>query len=144
MPNSKYTLNYTGEQVAEAIAKATSLEAKKLETTTITGVSGSTTASKATAGTAVNVATTDTAVTVATGLSDTAYSAEYDEEEECLNLTAVTVTTTKITPAKSNGTITPYTFNDVTVPKAATSTTVATGQTSTTGTGDAIVSGDTL
>jgi hypothetical protein len=145
MPGPKYTLNRTGEEVAEAIEKAIALEAKKLETTTITGVSGSTTASLAKKGTAVNVATTGTPVTVATGLNGTAYSASYDEEEECLNFSAVGVTTATITPATANGTITPYTFTEVTVPKAATSaTTVATGQTSTSGTGDAIVSGDTI
>lgn len=122
MPDPKYTLNYTGTEVAEAIGKAISLTS-----TTITGVSGSTTASKATAGTAKDVATVDTAQTVATGLSDTAYTADYDEANECLSFSAISVETTTIIPAKANGTITPYTFEDVTVPKAATAQTVATG-----------------
>ena len=49
--------------------------------------------------------------------------------------------TQKITPAVSNGTITPYTFSDVTVPTAASSaTTVATGKVATTDTnGDTVV-----
>lgn len=49
--------------------------------------------------------------------------------------------TQKITPAVSNGTITPYTFTNVTVPKAASSaTTVATGKVATTDTnGDTVV-----
>lgn len=48
--------------------------------------------------------------------------------------------TQKLTPATSNGTITPYTFTDVSVPKAvANPITVATGEVSTTGAGASIV-----
>ena len=48
---------------------------------------------------------------------------------ETLSFTFKPINTTSVTPAVSNGTITPYTFADVTVPKAAaTATTVATGQ----------------
>lgn len=144
----------------------------------ILGIDGETTASKAKAGTAVSVATTDTAKTVATltnanlvvgnanvgasatvatgvkshtvsnSVSQNAYNADYVEADECLVLTPATVTvtstpsltlnttsvtsaasastklssaigTTSVTPAKANGTITPYTFSDVTVPVAA-------------------------
>lgn len=50
--------------------------------------------------------------------------------------------TQTIIPAVANGTITPYTFTDVTVPKAATSaTTVATGSVSVGGAGAAIMTG---
>lgn len=44
-------------------------------------------------------------------------------------------------PAKANGTITPYSFSNVTVPKAATATTVATGQISAGGGGDTVATG---
>lgn len=159
-------------------------------TGSITGVSGSTTASKATAGTAVSVAKVGTAVTlatrassqttvgnanvgtavdVATGLtggavtagskgSAASWSASVSEGVLSFSFTpntpttptAVTLptaTTTSITPAAAsttkiygvggtksvipavdNGTITPYTFADVTVPTAAAeATTVVTG-----------------
>ena len=47
-----------------------------------------------------------------------------------------------MTAATSNGTITPYTFSDVTVPvKAASATTVATGEVSATGGGDSVLVG---
>lgn len=145
----------------------------------ITGVDGSTTASKATAGTAVPVAKVGTAVTVAkrdttaktignanvgtaktvaTGLKSAtaavsnynAYTASYDAAEECLSLSAATLTVTptvtlnttsitpaeassstiygcsssdaSVTPAVSNGEIIPWSFTDVTVPVAASAT----------------------
>ena len=131
----------------------------------ITGVSGSTTASKATAGTAKDVAKAGTAITVAkrdttaktignanvgaevsyaTGVvssataTTTAMKADYDATTECLTFTVGTVTPTvtlatskltpattstttiygcsstdaSVTPAVSNGTITPYTFEN--------------------------------
>jgi hypothetical protein len=96
-----------------------------------------------------------------------AYTASY--ADECLTLSALTPATTgvyeatdadenrvaigcanatgvDITPAKSNGSITPYTFTDVTVPiKATSATTVATGSltTATTGgnVGDEMITG---
>lgn len=49
--------------------------------------------------------------------------------------------TKKIVPAVANGTITPYTFSNVTVPKAATAITVATGSVSVGGAGAAIMTG---
>jgi hypothetical protein len=49
--------------------------------------------------------------------------------------------TQTIIPAVANGTITPYTFTDVTVPKAATAITVATGSVSVGGAGAAIMTG---
>lgn len=50
--------------------------------------------------------------------------------------------TQTIVPAVSNGTITPYTFADVTAAKVAdAATTVATGKVATTGTGDALLTG---
>lgn len=85
-------------------------------------------------------------VTVATSLSEFTgtksaklpYDADYNEAEECLTLSplklnttsikpaassstklSTAVGTTSVTPAKANGTITPYTFTDVTVPVAA-------------------------
>ena len=112
MPGPKYTLQHTGAEVAEAIEKAISLD--------------TTTASKATKGSAINVATTGTAKDVATSVKTAtattdAYTATYNETDECLVLSAATVTpsvtlnTTSVTPAVANGTITPYSFEDVTV-----------------------------
>ena len=95
-------------------------------TGSVTGVqSTTTTASKATAGTAVAVATTDTAKTVVTGLDD---SVKASVSGEVLTLEVAVADTTSITPAKSNGTITPYTFTNVTVPiKATSASTFVTG-----------------
>lgn len=49
--------------------------------------------------------------------------------------------TQTITPAVANGTITPYTFTNVTVPKAASAVTVATGSVSVGGTGASVMTG---
>lgn len=204
MPGPKYTLQRTGAEVAEAIEKALSLEnttitgvsgsvtaskatagnaisvatagtavtvAKKAASATtvgnadvgteisITGVSGSVTASKAKAGTAIPVATTGTAKDVVTGLNTSAtkvdvnhdaYTASYEAETECLILAAADITatptikfnTTSVTPAVSSGTITPYTFDDVTVPQAAASATkftpATTSKTTIYGVGDTV------
>ena len=137
-------------------------------TDSITGVSGSTTASKATAGTAVAVAKAGTAVSIPNVTGNTsvtaskvksagsagskgtaaAWSASVSDGVLSFSFTANTPTTPatiptfdsvtasnttlgnaiSVTPAVSNGDITPYTFADVTVPKAATTaTTVVTG-----------------
>ena len=113
-------------------------------TGSVTGVSGSTTASKATAGTAIAVAKVGTSTTVATGLqggsvtagSKASWSASVTDGVLSFSFTQNTPTavtlptakTTSITPAVSGGNITPYTFADVTVPKAASAaTTVVTG-----------------
>jgi hypothetical protein len=123
----------------------------KLVTSTVTGVqSSTTTASKATAGTAVNVATTDTAKTVATGSLGTETSTRTADSpmwgatvsNETLSFTFKPMSTTSVTPAKSNGTITPYTFADVTVPiKATSATTVATGSLNASGGGASVMTG---
>jgi hypothetical protein len=100
------------------------------------------------------------ATTVMTGLGGTAYSATYSADDECLTLSALIPTTkgiyeatasettiygcgdnTSVTPAVANGSITPYTFADVTVPIKATATTVATGALAATGTGGAVLTG---
>ena len=92
-------------------------------------------------------------VTVATSFKDftgtktkkLAYDAEYDSATECLTLSpldlnttnikpaassstklSTAVGTTSVIPAKANGTITPYTFADVTVPVAAAAATAFT------------------
>ena len=122
----------------------------KLSTTTVTGVSGSTTASKATAGTAVAVAKAGTAATVASGNLGTETSTQGANTpmwgatvtNETLSFTFKPLSTTSVTPAVSNGSITPYTFADVTVPKAATSaTTVATGSLAANGGGASVMTG---
>ena len=138
-------------------------------TGSVTGVSGSTTASKATAGTAISVAKTGTAVSIpnvtgntsvtaskvktagSAGTKGTAASWSASVSEDgvlSFSFTANTPTTPStiptfesvtasnttlgtaisVTPAVSAGSITPYTFSDVTVPvAAAASTTVVTG-----------------
>lgn len=137
-------------------------------TGSITGVSGSTTASKASAGTAVAVAKAGTAVSIPNVTGNTSvtaskvksagsagskgsaasWSASVSDGVLSFSFTANTPTTPatiptfesvtasnttlgtaiSVTPAVSNGNITPYTFTDVTVPKAATAaTTVVTG-----------------
>ena len=122
----------------------------KLSTTTVTGVSGSTTASKATAGTAVAVAKAGTAATVASGNLGTETSTQGANTpmwgatvtNETLSFTFKPLSTTSVTPAVSNGSITPYTFTDVTVPKAASSaTTVATGGVAANGAGASVMTG---
>ena len=122
----------------------------KLSTTTVTGVSGSTTASKATAGTAVAVAKAGTAATVASGSLGTETATRTANtpmwgatvSNEVLSFTFKPLSTTSVTPAVSNGSITPYTFADVTVPKAASSaTTVATGSLAANATGATVMTG---
>lgn len=122
----------------------------KLSTTTVTGVSGSTTASKATAGTAVAVAKAGTAATVASGNLGTETSTRTANTpmwgatvtNETLSFTFKPLSTTSVTPAVSNGSITPYTFADVTVPKAASSaTTVATGSLAANASGASVMTG---
>ena len=189
-PNTtKLSVSSTGGSTETVVTGYSNTTSSKLATTSITGVSGSVTASKATEGTAKDIAKAGTAVTVATkastattvgnankattattvltGVSVTndknAYHASYNSTDECLELSAVTLTVTPTTkgiyeavaseteifgcgtdttvvPAVSNGTITPYTFSNVTVPVAATTaTTVATGKLSATATGDSLL-----
>ena len=126
-------------------------------TASVTGVSGSTTASKATAGTAVAVAKAGTAVsipnvtgnttvtaskvtkkTVVTGASvtDGVLTISFGDSVTATDVTATNTTlgsAISVTPAVSNGSITPYSFSDVTVPKAASAaSTFLTGVTPTT------------
>ena len=139
-----------GDASTDTFVKSYPGATSKLATTTVTGVSGSTTASKATAGTAVAVATTDTAKTVATGSLGTETNTRGADtpmwgatvSDEVLSFTFKPISTTSVTPAKSNGSITPYSFTDVTVPTAASSaTTVATGSLSSTGSGGTVMTG---
>lgn len=58
-----------------------------------------------------------------------------------VDVTSATESTKTLTPAASNGTITPWTFKDVTVPTAATAITVATGRLAVDGSGDAVLTG---
>lgn len=101
--------------------------------TTVTGVSGSTTASKATAGTArkignANVGTAVACDDITSWSAGTMTSVSMAVNGNTLELSytngtapALAYTARSITPATtSSDTITPYTFADVTVPKAAT------------------------
>ena len=159
MPKTSSTTKYLTKDTAltglgtastDTFVKSYPGATSKMNTTTVTGVSGSTTASKATAGTAKNVATTGTAVTCATGVLGTETSTQgantpmwgASVSNETLSFTFKPISTTSVTPAVSNGTITPYTFADVTVPKAAaTATTVATGALSANGGGASVMTG---
>lgn len=121
----------------DAGTSAISVDVSDLATTNIIGVgSTTTTASKATAGTAVDVAkAAASTTTVASGsLEDPASGqigallASATVSGETLTLGSKNLATTTITEAESNGTITPYTFADVTVPvKDASATAVVTG-----------------
>lgn len=140
-----------GDADTDTFVKSYPGATSKLATTTVIGVgSTTTTASKATAGTAVAVATTDTAATVADGALGTETSTRGDNTpmwgasvtNETLSFTFKPLSTTSVTPAKSNGTITPYTFADVTVPiKDTNSTTVATGSLASDGAGGTVMTG---
>lgn len=152
-------------------------------TGSVTGVSGSTQASKATAGTAIAVAKAGTAKSIpnvtgntgvtASKMSTTEYVVKPVVADGVLSFTAGTATDVNATnttlgtaisiiPAVSNGTITPYTFADVTVPVAAaaastfvtgittgtesvatkgTAVTVATGSLASTGSGSSVMTG---
>ena len=124
--------------------------------TTASKATAGTAVSVATTGTAVTVATRAASQTtvgnanVGTAVQATAYNsktpaytASYSDTDECLTFTAlgsISFTpatssstkiygcggTTSITPAKANGTITPYTFADVAVPVAAAAATAFT------------------
>jgi hypothetical protein len=71
--------------------------------------------------------------------TDTIYGVTADQ----VTVTSATEapSTQTIIPAVANGTITPWTFADVTVPKAATAVTVATGSLSVGGSGEAVMTG---
>lgn len=139
-----------GTPTTDTFVKSYPGTTSKLAVTSVTGVSGSTTASKATAGTAVAVATVGTAKTVATGSLGTETSTRTANtpmwgatvSNEVLSFTFKPLDTSSVTPAVSNGTITSYTFADVTVPTAASSaTTVATGSLTSTGSGASVMTG---
>lgn len=114
----------------DTFVKSVSAETNKnLVTTTVTGVSGSTTASKAAAATSQTTADG----TGTSSSTNTDWLKGVSVANEVLIIGAATMDTQ---------TTTQFTFSDVTVPIAASSaTTVATGATSTTGTGDAVVTG---
>lgn len=140
-----------GDASTDTFVKSYPGATSKLATTSVIGVgSTTTTASKATAGTAVNVATTDTAKTVASGSLGTETATQGANtpmwgatvSNETLSFTFKPMSTTSVTPAKANGTITPYTFADVAVPvKNSSATTVATGSLSANATGGTVMTG---
>ena len=110
----------------DTFVKTISPTSKKLETTSITGVSGSVTASKATA---------DTSQTTAIGTSTSSTN-----NSDLLKGVSVSNNTLIIGAATLNTqTTTQYTFNNVTVPKAASATTVATGGLVTSGSGGSVI-----
>ena len=107
----------------------TATEASKIETeaktstNTVFGVAE--TVNKVSAGTAVDVATTDTPVTQVLSGDITAVFTAATVQNEVLSFTTTSVTKHSITPAKSNGTITPITIGaQVTVPQVTSNDTV--------------------
>lgn len=84
----------------------------------------STTASKATSGTAVSVAKAGSAVNVVTSVGGTSVLTGASVTDETLTLSSGSVTSRDVIPAVSNGTITPHTFADVTVPVVTSNTSV--------------------
>lgn len=134
----------------DTFVKSYSTVTKKLATEKIAGVhyDASTTASKATAGTPViyGTADVDNAVEVMTGFNNSgvAYTASYNSSKSSLRLTSLAPATTSMTPAKAADTsrkITPYTFEDITVPIATDMITVATGSLIDGSGADAVVTG---
>lgn len=110
----------------DTFVKTINPTSKKLETTSITGVSGSVTASKATA---------DTSQTTAIGTSTSSTN-----NSDLLKGVSVNNNTLIIGAATLNTqTTTQYTFNNVTVPIAASATTVATGGLVTSGSGGSVI-----
>lgn len=140
-----------GNPTVETFVKSYPGDSSKLELTEVTGVTASTTtASRATAGTAIAVATTGTSVSLANGSLGTETSTRGANtpmwgatvSDEVLSFTFKPIEVSSITPAVSNGTITPYTFESVDVPiKASSATTVATGSISSSGDGDSVLIG---
>lgn len=134
--DSVTALTGLGTPTTQNAVKSVSPTTKKLAVTTVTGVSGSTTASKATAGTSQTTADgTGTASS-----TNTDWLKGISVANETLTIGAATMDTQ---------TTTQYTFSDVTVPTAASSaTTVATGATTTSGSGADVVTdvavGDTI
>lgn len=124
--------NPTKENAVKSVSPTT----RKLATTTVTGVSGSTTASKATA--ATSQTTADGSGTASS--TNTDWLKGVSVSNGVLNIGAATMDTQ---------TTTQFTFADVTVPTAAVSaTTVATGSVTTSGSGADVVTdvavGDTI
>lgn len=110
----------------DTFVKTISPTSKKLETTSITGVSGSVIASKATASTSQTTA-------IGTSASST-------NNSDLLKGVSVNNNTLIIGAATLNTqTTTQYTFDNVTVPTAASATTVATGGLVTSGSGGSVI-----
>lgn len=135
-------LGIDGSTTASKATKGTAVSVATTDTakTVATLTDGNLVVGNANVGASATVATSVKSATATT----TAMKATYDETNECLtfavgavtptvtlNTTSVTsaasastklssaIGTTSVTPAKANGTITPYTFTDVTVPVAA-------------------------
>lgn len=140
-----------GDADVDTFVKSYPGATSKLATTTVIGVgSATTTASKASAGTAISVAKVGTSTTVANGNLGTETATRGDNtpmwgatvSNETLSFTFKPISTKSITPAASAGSITPYTFEDVTVPvKNANATTVATGSLSASASGGTVLTG---
>ena len=116
----------TASKVTAATSKTASKVTTAIATATNTTLGTAKTASKATAGTAKNVATTDTAVSFnafGSALTDVVYNMTVSNET--LSFSTASTTSKSITPAKANGTITPYTFTDVSVPNITANDTVS-------------------
>ena len=149
---SANALTGLGDPSTDSFVKSYPGATSKLVTTSIIGVqSSTTTASKATAGTAKDIAkAASSATTVASGSLGTETSTRTADtpmwgatvSNETLSFTFKPISTTSVTSAVSNGTITPYTFTDVTVPiKNTSTTTVGTGSVAANGSGGTVMTG---
>lgn len=139
-------LGIDGSTTASKATKGTAVSVATTDTakTVATLTNGNLVVGNANVGADVAVATSFKDFT-GTKTKKLAYDAEYDSAAECLTLSpldlnttnikpaassstklSTAVGTTSVTPAKANGTITPYTFADVTVPVAAAAATAFT------------------
>lgn len=126
------TLSSNAESATGRVQVATNATAttSKLETTTITGVNGSVTASKAVPA---------TNQTTATGVG----SASTTNTDWLKGITVTGETLVIGAATMDTQTTSQYTFSDITVPKAASSTTVATGSLTSSGSGAEVAIGVT-
>ena len=121
-------------KTASKVTAAADKEATKITTASKTATNlvlgTDTQASKATAGTAVDVATVDTQVdfngvnSAITNTNGEGLVYNMQVNSETLSFSTVATAAKSVVPAKSNGTITPYTFENVTVPVVTSNTSV--------------------
>lgn len=143
--NSSSSVTFTGGGT-DTFVKSYPGATSKMSTTSVLGVkSNTTTASKATAGTAVSVAkvaSSATNVSYVGNASTTSVLATASVNGEILTFGAASVSQGSVTGTNGTASITPYSFEDVTVPiQADAETTVATGSLASNGAGATVMTG---